>query len=282
MQKLYVPPVVKILLIAMLVACPLYASAQNWPTKPIRLVVPFVPGGGNDTFARVLASKMSIRLGQPIVVENKAGSGGTIGSDYVAKAPADGYTLLLVSSSLATNAASGKKLPFDPTKAFEPIGKIAASPFVVVVNNDLKATSLREFMELARAQPKAINYGSAGVGGINHLGAELFASAARLQLTHVPYKGISLAYTDLIGGTLQMMLPSAASASTQIRVGKMRGLAVTGAERSPLLPDVPTASEAGLPGFVLEVWYGLLGPANMPASIVKRLNDEMNAALGKV
>jgi len=259
---------------------PLAAHAQAWlPSKPIRLVVPFAPGGGNDTMARVLATKLSARLGQPVVVDNKAGGGGTIGSDIVAKAPPDGHTLLLVSGSLATNAASGKKLPFDPVKDFDAIGKIAASPFVIVVNNDLKANTLREFIDLARAKPTAINYGSAGVGGINHLGTELFASAARVQLTHVPYKGISLAYADVIGGTLQALMPSAASASTQIRGGKMRGLAVTSAERSPLLPEVPTAAEAGLPGFVLEVWYGLLAPAGLPAPVAKRLNDELNAAL---
>jgi len=261
-------------------ALPMQTLAQTqWPGKPIKLIVPFTAGGSNDNIARALGSKLSARLGQPIIIDNRGGGGGTIGTDAVAKSPADGYTLLLASTSITTNAASGKKLPFDPLKDLEPIGLVAASPFAVVVANDLKVTTLREFIDLARAKPKTINYGSAGVGGMNHLGTELFASAAKVQLTHVPYKGISLAFTDLMGGSLQMLLPSLASATQQIQSGKMRGLAVTGAQRSPLAPNIPTASEAGVPGFQLEVWFGLMGPARMPPNVVKRLNEEVNAAL---
>jgi tripartite-type tricarboxylate transporter receptor subunit TctC len=250
-----------------------------WPTRPIKLIVPFAPGGSNDNIARVLASKLGARLGQPVIVENKGGAGGTIGTDFVAKAQPDGYTLLLGSTSLTTNAASGKKLPYDPLKDLQPIGEIAASPFAIVVSNDVKAKTLGEFIELARAKPKSISYGSAGVGGMNHLSTELFASAAKVQLVHIPYKGISLAFTDLMGGSLQMLVPSLASAMPQIQAGSMRALAVTGAQRSLLAPNIPTASEAGLPGFRLEVWFGLLGPARLPASIVKRLNEELNAVL---
>ena len=259
---------------------PLHAGAQaQWPNKPLRLIVPFAPGGSNDNIARVLAAKLGARLGQPVIVDNKGGGGGTIGTDFVAKSPADGYTLLFVSGSIATNAASGKKLPYDPVKDLEPIGGIAASPFVVVVANDVKATTLKEFIDLARAKPKSISYGTAGIGGINHLGTELFASAARVQLTHVPYKGIGPAFIDLMGGSLQMVLPTLASVTPHIRAGKMRGLAVTSAQRSPLMPEIPTANEAGLPGFKLEVWFGLLGPAHMPAGVVKRLNEGLNAVL---
>ena len=259
---------------------PLHAGAQaQWPNKPLRLIVPFAPGGSNDNIARILAAKLGVQLGQPVIVDNKGGGGGTIGTDFVAKSPADGYTLLFVSGSIATNAASGKKLPYDPVKDLEPIGGIAASPFVVVVANDVKATTLKEFIDLARAKPKSISYGTAGIGGINHLGTELFASTARVQLTHVPYKGIGPAFIDLMGGSLQMVLPTLASVTPHIRAGKMRGLAVTSVQRSPLMPEIPTANEAGLPGFKLEVWFGLLGPAHMPAGVVKRLNEGLNAVL---
>jgi tripartite-type tricarboxylate transporter receptor subunit TctC len=268
------------LLAAASILLPLHASAQaQWPSKPIKIVVPFTPGGSNDNMARVLAAKLGARLGQSVIVDNKGGSGGTIGTDFVAKSPADGYTLLFASTSITTNAASGKKLPYDPVKDLQPIGMVATSPFAVVVSNDLKVSTLREFIALARAKPKSINYGSAGIGGINHLGTELLASEAKVQLVHVPYKGIGPAFTDLMGGSLQMLLPTLASVTQHVRGGKMRGLAVTGAQRSPLAPEIPTVSEAGLPGFQLEAWFGLLGPAKLPASVVKRLNDELNAVL---
>ena len=256
------------------------AGAQPaWPGKTIKLVVPFSPGGSNDTFARVLAGKLTSRLGQPVVVDNRPGSGGTIGTEYVAKAAPDGYTLLLASASITSNAAFGKKLGYDPVKDLTPIGRIVASPFAIVVANSVKVKSLKELIAMARAKPDSINYGSAGVGGMNHLGTELFASAAKVDFVHVPYKGISLAFTDLIGGSLQLLVPSLASALPQIQAGKMHALAVTSAQRSPLAPDIPTAAEAGLPGFELDVWYGLLGPAGLPAPVVKRLNEELNAIL---
>jgi tripartite-type tricarboxylate transporter receptor subunit TctC len=262
---------------ALLAPC---AGAQTaWPDKPIRLIVPFAPGGSNDNIARLIAAKLGTRLGQSIIVDNRGGAGGTIGTEFVAKARPDGYTLLFVSSSITTNAAMGKKLSYDPAKDLAPIGEIGAGAFVVVVANDVKATTLREFIDMARARPKSISYGSAGIGGINHLGTELLASAARIELTHVPYKGISLAFNDLMAGSLQMLLPSLASAVPYIQAGKMRGLAVTSRERSPLAPDLPTVAEAGVPGFELGVWWGLAGPAKLPAPVVKRLNDELNAVL---
>jgi len=272
---------------AALLACAAALLSSNagaeapWPSRPIKLVVPFAPGGSNDNIARVLAAKMGARLGQPIIVDNRGGAGGTIGTDFVAKSAPDGYTLLFASTSITTNAASGKKLPYDPVKDLAPIGEIGAGPFVIAVANDVKATTLRELIDLARARPKSINYGSAGIGGMNHLGTELFASAADVQLVHVPYKGISVAFTDLMAGNLQMLLPSLASAAPLIHEGKMRGLAVTSAQRSPLAPELPTASEAGLPGFRLDVWWGLTGPARLPAPVVKRLNQELNAVLAQ-
>lgn len=259
---------------------PVTASAQGaWPNRPIKLVVPFPPGGSNDILSRLIAQKLSIRLGQPVVVDNKGGAGGTIGTDIVAKSPADGYTLLFASGSITTNVAAGKKLPYDLVKDLDPIGTVASGPYVVVVANNLPVTNLREFIDLARAKPKSISYGSAGIGGLNHLGTELLASAAKIEMVHVPYKGIGPAFTDMMGGNLQMALPSLASMIPHLRAGKMRSLAITSPVRSPLAPELPTAAEAGLPGFQLEVWWGLLGPAKMPAALVKRLNEELNAVL---
>jgi tripartite-type tricarboxylate transporter receptor subunit TctC len=259
---------------------PQLAQAQTaWPSRPIKIVVPFPPGGSNDILARVIADKLGTRLGQPIIIDNKGGAAGTIGTDLVAKAPADGHTLLFASGSITTNAAAGKKLPYDLLRDLQPIGRVATGPYVVVVSNDLKATTLREFIDLARATPKRIHYGSPGVGGMNHLGTELFASAAKVELVHVPYKGIGPAFNDLAGGTIQMALPSLASMMPQLRGGRMRALAITTAQRSPLAPELPTVSEAGIPGFEFEVWWALLGPAGMPQAVVRRLNEELNAVL---
>ncbi|MBB3014079.1 tripartite tricarboxylate transporter substrate-binding protein [Cupriavidus alkaliphilus] len=252
-----------------------------WPDRPIRLVVPFHAGGSDDSMARMVAAKMSAKLGQSVVVDNKGGAGSTIGTDFVAKSKPDGYTLLLCSGSITTTAATRRHLPYDPLKDLVPIGKIAAAPFVVVVSENVKAKSLKEFISLAAANPGGIKYGTAGVGGLNHMGTELLASAAKVQLVHVPYKGISPAFVDLMAGTLQVLLPSLPSATEFLRAGKMRGLAITSAQRSPLMPELPTVAEAGLPGFQLEAWWGLFGPAGLDPAVVKRLNEELNAALAQ-
>lgn len=264
--------------LAVLLALPALAQSA-WPERPIRLVVPFSPGGSNDNIARVVAAKLGARLGQSVVVENRGGSGGTIGTEFVVRSRPDGYTLLFASSSLTTNAAMGKKLGYDPLTDLAPIGEIGTGAFVVAVGNAVPARTLAELLALARAEPGRIGYGSAGSGGINHLGTELLASAAKVRLLHVPYKGIAPAFTDLMAGNLQLLLPSLASALPYIQAGKMRGLAVTSRERSPLAPELPTAAEAGIPGFALDVWWGLACPASLPAPVVARLNRELNAVV---
>ena len=253
--------------------------AQTWPIRPIRLVVPSAPGGSNDVISRTFAQHLSARLGQSVVIDNKAGAGGTLGTDFVAKAPADGHTLLFTSTSLTTNAAAGKKLPYDPVKDFVPVAKIASGTFVVVVGRQVPVRTFAEFIDHAKKNPGRLNYGSAGVGGISHLGTELMLAAADIRMTHVPYKGMAPAFADLLGGGIQMALPSLASAAPHLRSGALIGLATTGVLRSPLAPDLPTVSESGLPGFQLELWWGLFAPAGTPPVIVARLNREAAAVL---
>jgi tripartite-type tricarboxylate transporter receptor subunit TctC len=259
---------------------PLAAMAQTaWPERSIKLVVPFAPGASTDSVARLLASKLSTRLGQSVVVENKSGAGGSIGTDAVVKSQPDGYTLLFASSTVVTTAASGKKLPYDPVKDLVPIGETGSVPFLIVVPPTSSAMTLSDLIAQARAKPGAFSYGTGGVATITHLGTEYFASAAKLQLLHVPYKGVGEALPDLMTGRLQLLMPTVAVGLPQIRAGKMRGLAVTSAQRSPLAPEVPTTAESGLPGFQVEAWWGILGPAKLPTPIVKRLNEEINTVL---
>ena len=267
------------LLAALLLADSAPAQAQTWPARPIRMVVPAAPGGSNDVISRTLAQHLAARLGQSVVIDNKAGAGGTLGTDFVTKSPGDGYTLLFTSTSLTTNAAAGKKLPYDPVKDLMPVAKIASGTFVVVVGKHVPARTLAEFIDHAKKNPGRLNYGSAGVGGISHLGTELLLAAANVRMTHVPYKGMAPAFTDLLGGGIQMSLPSLASAAPYLRAGTLVGLATTGSARSALAPDLPTASESGLPGFQLELWWGLFAPAGTPPAIVARLNREAAAVL---
>lgn len=260
---------------------PLQSGAQGtWPERPIRLVVPFAPGASTDKVARILASKLSARLGQNVVVDNRGGAGGYIGIDSVVKALPDGHTLLFTSTTVVTSVAGGKNRPYDPLKDLAPIGEAGSVPFMIVVPETVKAATLADFIAQARAKPKGMSYGTGGVGTITHLGTELFASAAKIELLHVPYKGVGLALPDLLAGRLQVLLPTVAVGIPYVRAGKVRALAVTAAQRSPLAPDLPTASEAGLPGFQVEAWWGVLGPARLPAPKVKRLSDELNAVLG--
>jgi tripartite-type tricarboxylate transporter receptor subunit TctC len=259
---------------------PASAGAQAaWPNRPIKLIVPFPPGGGSDVIARALGTRLSARLGQPIVIENKGGAGGAIATDAAAKAPPDGYTLLFTTTAMATNAASGKKLPFDLLKDLVPIGQIGATPLLIAGSANSPATTLRELIDLARAKPNGINYGSSGVGSMSHIGMELLASEAKVQLLHVPYKGTALAVNDLVSGQLQAVLGTFATLSQLVEGGKLRALAVTGSQRAALAPNVPTVTELGLPGARIDFWWGLMGPARMPPEVVKRVNDELNAVL---
>ena len=266
------------LMLASALAAPA-GAADSFPSRPIRLVVPFAPGGSNDVVARALATAMGQKLGRSVVVENRGGGGSTLGTDLVAKATPDGYTLLFVSSSLTTNAAIKRSLPYDPVKDLQPVALVGASPLVVVVGKTFPAKTLAEFIDYARTHPGAINYGSAGVGGVNQLGTELLSSAANISLTHVPYKGMNPALTDIMGGQNQMALPGLPPVVPLIKSGAIRALAVTSATRSPLAPDLPTVAEAGIPGFSLQIWWGVFAPANLPAPVLATLNESINDVL---
>jgi tripartite-type tricarboxylate transporter receptor subunit TctC len=258
------------------------AGAQPaWPNKPIRFIVPYAAGGGTDVIARAIATKLSMRLGQPIIVDNRTGAGGTLGFEAAAKSPPDGYTLLFMTTAFATSAATSNKLPYDAAKDFVPIGQVGSTPLLVVVANDSPFKTLRELLDYARSKPNTVNYGSSGIGSMSHLGVELLAAEAKVQLVHVPYKGMAPAFTDLMGGNLQMTMGTFASATPLIEGGKLRGLAVTSAQRSPFAPNLPTVVEAGLPGSRIDFWWGLMAPARVPPAIVKRMNEELNAILAQ-
>lgn len=257
------------------------ANAQaTWPNRTIKIVEPFTPGGSSDIIARFIGNKLSTRLGQPVVVENKTGAGGVLGSDAVAKSAPDGYTLLLSTTAVATNtAAASRKLPFDPMKDLTAIGQIAAADLLVVVPVNSPIKTLKDLVDMARAKPSGVRFGSSGVASMSHMGMELLASVANVQLMHVPYRGTSTAMTDLLGGQLDCLLASYPTVSQLIEGGKLRGIVVASPQRSPLMPSLPSATEAGFPGFQIDFWWGLMGPAGMPADVVKRINGELNAIL---
>ena len=252
-------------------AFPALAAAQAWPAKPVKMIVPFAAGGATDVVARLLAQKLTQEWGQSVVVENRAGAGGNIGGDAVAKSPPDGYTLLMASGAIViAGPHMYKSLPYDPARDLVPITNVATGPQVIAVSNDLPAKDLREFIAYAKANPKKVNYGSAGIGAQTHLAAENFAHTAGIELTHVPYKGESAALTDLMGGQIQLVTANLSAALAFIREGKMRALAVTSRERNAALPDVPAASEV-LPGFESAGWFGLLAPTGTPKEVIDRI-----------
>jgi len=258
--------------LAAVIACA--AQAQEYPSRPVRVVVPFAAGGPNDIIVRLVAQKLAASLGQPFLVENRAGAGGNIGTDYVAKSAPDGYTLLSVGpGSLIINPLMGK-VPYDTERDFVPIALMARAPNVLVVHPSLAAHSVKELIALARARPGAINYGSGGNGSTPHLAAALFAAMAGVELTHVPYKGTAPATADLIGGQVQIAFLGIPAVLPHARSGKLRVLAVTGLQRSAELPEVPTVDESGVPGYEVNPWYGLLAPAGTPRAIVVRLGAE--------
>lgn len=256
------------------------AQAPAYPRGPVTLVVPFPAGGPTDAMARVLALKLGERLGQQVVVDNKGGAGGSIAAEAVARAAPDGQTLFFgTTGTMAINPSLYSKLRYDPVKDFAPVSLMATTMNVLVVNPEVPAKNLGELVKMAKAKPNTVSYGSAGNGSSNHLSGELLRSSAAVQITHVPYKGSAPALVDLLGGRLTMMFDTVAQQTGNIAAGKVRALAVTGARRSPLLPDVPTAQEAGLKDFDVTIWFGVLAPAGTPAPVIERLNREIVAVM---
>jgi len=254
-------------------------SQADYPARPVKVIVPSPPGGGTDILARVLAQHLSKALGQPFFVENKAGAGNMIGIEFVAHAPADGYTVLVVPSTLALNSVLYKKVPYDPVRDFAPVTLAATAPNVLVVNPALPAKSLAEFIALAKAKPGALSYGTPGIGTSPHLSMELLKSMAGIDVQHVPYRGTAAAVTDVIGGQIAATFANAFTAKPQVDSGRVRALAVSGPNRIDAFPGVPPVAEAGVPGYEAMQWYGLAVPAGTPAPIIARLHAEAAKAL---
>jgi len=268
-------------------AAPLIAFAQDkgtsmpaYPTKPIRLVLPYPPGGGTDTIARPLAQRLSESFGQHVIIDNRGGGGGNIGMEFVAKAPADGYTAVVaLTAQLAVNVSLFKKLPYDPVKDYAPVTLLAQGPYVLVVHPSLPATSVKELIALARKRPNELTYASSGNGSGGHLASELLNSMTNLKMLHVPYKGGGPALIDLLAGQVQVLFSTWASGRGHIQSGRIRALAVSTAKRPAAIPDIPTVAESGVPGFDSGVWYAMLLPAATPRDVVDRLNREVIAVL---
>lgn len=270
------------LTIASLMAVPIagaQSSTQSFPSKPIRFVVPFPPGGGNDILARALAPKMSEILGQQVVIDNRAGAGGNIGADFVAKSPPDGYTIVIASNQVTMNPWIYSKLPFDIAKDFSPVAQIASVPMLLAINPEVPAKNLQEFIALAKAKPGSLNYSTPGLGTPQHIAFEVFNFDAGIKVTHVPYKGTSPSIVDLIGGQVQATFGTMASLEQHVKTGKVRPIAVSTPKRSPAMPDIPTIDEAGLKGYNVPLWYSVLAPANTPKDIVEKISASIRDAL---
>src|ERR1051326_1703910 len=252
------------------------AMAQDaWPSRPIRFILPFPPGGGTDVLGRLVAERLGASLGQPVVTENRGGAGGNLGAEVVAHAAPDGYSILLAAPSLAISRTLYSKLAYDAVKDLAPISLVAAVPNVMVTHPSVPAHTLQEFIALAKAKPGAMNFGSGGAGTSNHLAGELFNIAAGVKLVHVPYKGVNLAMNGVLAGEVQLVFIGIPVPAPHIKAGRLTALAVLAPKRSPLLPDVPTAAEAGMPDFDVTTWYGILAPAGTPRPIILRLNSEL-------
>jgi tripartite-type tricarboxylate transporter receptor subunit TctC len=249
--------------------------AKDYPTKPVRVIVPFPPGAINDSIGRMMATQLSARLGRQFIVDNRGGAGGIIGSEIAANAPNDGYTLLVVSLVNAVNPWL-YKLPYDPLKSFEPIAVVASAPNVLVVNPELPVKSVKELVALAKEKPGQVQYASGGIGSFQHLGGELFKLTAGIDMLHVPFKGGGPAMIDVLGGHTKVIFATTITALPHIRSGKLRALGLGGRERSPVLPEVPTIAEAGVPGYEAANWIGLVAPAGTPAAIVAKLQQEIS------
>ncbi|MEH3087946.1 MAG: tripartite tricarboxylate transporter substrate binding protein [Xylophilus ampelinus] len=266
---------------AVLAAAPAAAIAQApaaWPARPITLVVPFAAGGGTDSIARDIAKNLADRLGQPVIVDNRGGAGGAIGANLVAKAPADGHTLLFATSTFATNAAVEPKLPFDPHKDFAPVAMIGRGPLLLVASRGLGVADVAGLVAAGRAKPDGLNYCSAGNGSINHLAGEMFRQRTGLAMTHVPFKGSAPATVELLAGRVDLFFATVPTIQTHLKDGKLSLLATTGAKRSRLFPAVPTLAESGVPGYDVTTWWGVLAPAKTPPAVVEALNRAVNDA----
>lgn len=268
-----------LVLAAALLAAALPAFAQTWPAKTVKIIVPFPAGGPTDVLTRFLSDKLGAQLGQPVIVENRPGAGGAIGADLVAKSPADGYTLVMATASTHSIGPYLGKVPYDPVKDFTPVVWVGNATNLMVVSNHVPASSVKELIELARRDPGKLNYATSGIGTISHLTSELFAAMAGIKLTHVPYKGTQQSIPDLMSGQVAILFDNIMTAQPNVKAGKVKALAISSPGRSPLVPDVPTVAESGLPGFQSVVWFGLLGPAGTPKPVVDRVNAEMNRAL---
>jgi len=260
------------LMAGMLALAPLYATAQNYPNRPIRMVVPFAPGGGSDIAGRILAEGLNKALGQPVVVDNRPGAGSTLGTGIAAKATADGYTALLGNISLAFNPALYKKLPYNSLRDFIPVSLVVEQPNILVAHPSLPAKTLKEFITLVRSSPGKFTYGSAGLGSGTHLAMELLNTSLNIDMVHVPYKGTGPVLTALLSNEITVFMSTFASALPHVKAGRLHTFGVTTAKRAPTLPEVPTIAEAGVPDFNYGTWYGLLVPAGTPRAIVERLN----------
>ena len=263
------------LLATLSVAFALHAYGQDaWPTRPVRMILPFPPGGGTDILGRLIAERLSAGIGQPVVTENRGGAGGNVGAEAAARSAPDGYTIVLVAPSLAISPTLYSKINYDPVKDFAPISLVATVPNVMVTQPSLPG-QLQEFIAFVKAKPGALNFGSGGAGTSNHLAGELFNIVTGARLVHVPYKGVNLAMQDVLAGNVHLVFIGIPAAAPHIKAGKLRALAIVAPQRSTALPDVPTVAEAGLKDFEVTTWYGILAPAGTPQSVVKRLNAEL-------
>ena len=250
------------------------SAAQNYPSKPIRMICPFAPGGGSDFIGRIVGKQINDALGQPLVIENRGGAAGAIGAELAARATPDGYTLLLGSAGpLTIQPGLSARLPYDPLRDFAPVTVVTSMPFVLVVHPSLPVKSVPELLALARAKPGQLNFGSPGNGSTTHLSTELLKMLANVDVVHVPYKGVAPALAELVGGQVQFMAGDMSTVMPQVKAGRLRALAVTGAQRSTIVPELPTVAESGVPGYAASGWFGVLAPAATPRGIVTRLND---------
>jgi tripartite-type tricarboxylate transporter receptor subunit TctC len=264
---------------ALCLATPAFAQAQTYPTKPVKLVVPYPPGGPTDIVARLVAQKLSDAMGQQFIIDNRPGAGGNPGAELVARSPADGYTLVVATTAHAINPSLFKNLGYSLSKDFAPVSQLTSGPLLIVANPQLPAKNVAELIALAKAKPGELNFASSGNGQSTHLSAELFAAMAGVKMNHIPYKGSAPALTDTMGGQTQLMFDTMLSAMPHVKAGKLKALAVTSATRSPVAPDLPTVAESGLPGYEAIAWNGLLAPAGTPPEVLARLSAELKKVL---